>query len=763
MHQSDTADKARADGARRAQVSLGLAVVVLDGLVPLLPGLVQKLIAGGDLPAERDSHLQPPSVRGLLERLLRVDAVYLSVLIFSGVIWSLSPIPSGSPIVGGIIDHLKSRPAAGLLEGIGLGLGLLVLAWRLLAFLGVAAWILAPGSAASRLAFLPPADLYRRSRPAEKAAHPTPVSSRSDGAGVYHLAAFAVYGALEAYFALTTKVGTHLATGLISERSSDPVAFLWFLGWWPYALAHHLNPFHTSLVWAPGGYDLAWTTPIPSLSVLALPLTHAAGAIVSYNVLTILAAPLAAYAGFLLANELGITRWFALGAGLIYGFSPYIFSQERGHLNLIIAFVPPLVGVVWLRFRRKRLRRGVTIVLLSLALAFQFGVSNEIFATTCLFFGLLLVADYGWNRGDADRAMRRSDWTAAAWGLVGSLVLLSPYLVEMLLHLRTGPVNLPAYFSNDVYGIVFPSPLSPFGTSLHSLTGALLEKGSELDGYIALPLLALFAFFSVRAFRSRKSSPQLRVLALFGIAALAISLGPQLQVRGQFWLPPFSSTASVNVAIMPWSVPARLPILSNVLPDRISMYTALFVGMTIMGGLQELLVAGRGVPSQGRRGTGHVAMAVLAVLGIVADLPWTQRSTLGFPIDHTVVPALFSSPRLSRCIPPSSVALFLPFGGAGYAMGDQLAAKYSFSMAGGYLGTVPARAHSDALYAALSEYAPLPPGMRTDFASVLLQHGIDTVVVPTGVGSPWTTYVSALGPSFPVACSSGGVTVYRHS
>ncbi|MDA8374086.1 MAG: hypothetical protein M0Z91_07565 [Actinomycetota bacterium] len=760
MFQRQAKSAAAGASPERRRVVPKLVVLVVDGLVPLLPGLLEQLWRRGD-PDSR-SRGSTPEWSCLLRRLLHVDSIYLIALIASGVAWSIWPIPSGSPIVGGILNHLSSRPLVGVMESAGLGIALLSLIWRLVAFVGIAAWIVFPTSAVARLSRLPPLGRLGRHRPSvaegETTTHPAPRSLIR-----FHLAALVVYLVLEAYFAVTTKIGIHLATGLISEHSADPVAFLWFLGWWPFAFAHHLNPFHTSLVWAPQGFDLAWTTPIPSLSVLTLPLTQAAGAIVSYNALTIMAAPLAAYAAFLLANELGITRWFALGTGLIYGFSPYLFSQERGHLNLIIAFVPPLLGVIWLRFRRKRLGRAATIILLAIALAFQFGVSNEIFATTCLFFALLLVADWGRHRGDAGRAMNGGDWATAALGLVGSLVLLAPYLAEMVLHLRTTPVNAPAYFSNDIYGIIFPSPLSPFGTTFQGLTRGLLEKGSELDGYISLPLLLLFAFFAVRAFRSKKSSTLLRTLAVFGIASLAISLGPQLQVRGQFWLPLFSSTASVSAAIMPWSLPAKFPILANILPDRISMYTALFLGLTIMGGLQELRLARKGEKLPRRKaGTGYVALAVLAIVGVVADLPWTQKSTLGFPIDRTVVPALFSSPGLSRCIPPSSVALFLPFGGAGYAIADQLAADYRFSMAGGYLGTTPRRVHGDALFAALSADMPLPPGMRTDFASVLLQHGINTLVVSTGVGTPWTSYVSALGPSFPVACSSGGVIVYRH-
>ena len=43
----------------------------------------------------------------------------------------------------------------------------------------------------------------------------------------------------------------------------DPIQFIWFLNWWPWAVAHGLNPFISYYVWYPHGFNLTWATSMP--------------------------------------------------------------------------------------------------------------------------------------------------------------------------------------------------------------------------------------------------------------------------------------------------------------------------------------------------------------------------------------------------------------------------------------------------------------------------------------------------------------------
>src|SRR4051794_21185643 len=65
----------------------------------------------------------------------------------------------------------------------------------------------------------------------------------------YVLVAFAYWG---------VRLLPHPGRYLIGS-GSDPQIFVWSFGWWRHALAHALNPIHTHVIWAPLGYNLAWT------------------------------------------------------------------------------------------------------------------------------------------------------------------------------------------------------------------------------------------------------------------------------------------------------------------------------------------------------------------------------------------------------------------------------------------------------------------------------------------------------------------------
>jgi hypothetical protein len=734
------------DGGRTTLA--GLTYLIVDGLIPLLPGIVMRLAD------QRVSYPTKDRREDLLGALLLVDTIYLVVLGLSAILWGLSPLPSGTSIIGGIKLHLLHDPLSGAAELLALSLGFLSILLRLVLFVVVALSLLLQRPLPRRIR-LDREHTHEHNDSTLSQTDPRAPNTRGSTL-VIHGVAIVGFCALELVFALRTHLGLHLGSGLLAEHSADPVTFVWFIRWWPYAITHHLNPFMSSIDWFPHGYDLSWATPIPVLSLVMWPITSGFGAIVSYNVLTILAAPLAAYGAFLLGRALRLSPAGSIAIGLIYGFSPYVFAQERGHLNLIYAMIPPVVGAIWLHYRAGRLGPRGTIVLLGIAFAVQFGISNEIYATLGLFFVALLLADYGITRS-GPKALRRSDLTVAAGGLLLSIILISPYLYEMLTHLHTNGVNSPFGFSNDVFGILLPNPLEPFGGSVTHITTALIAKGSELDGYLALPLLLVVVCISVLSLRGRGSST-LRALVYLFFLSFVISLGPQLQSHGQYWLPPFGATGSFDVAIMPWDLPARLPILNNILPDRLSLYTALFMALVLVKGFEERGALLR--VSTPRWSWQSIIGLGLIVIGFGMSLPLTEASVLGVSY-APLVPRFFSSSALHRCLGAHPVTLNLPFGGAGFAMGDQAAADFSFAMAGGYLGTAPSWTQGDPLYQALLAGAPLPKSMETSFASQLRQMGITAVITPSSIGAPWTSYVGALGKTYPLVCSEQGVNVYR--
>jgi hypothetical protein len=123
----------------------------------------------------------------------------------------------------------------------------------------------------------------------------------------------------------------------------DQAFFIWCLVWWPYAIAHYLNPFVTKLIFAPVGFNLTWSTSIPLLSLLAFALTATLGPITTFNLLCVVCPALSAWTAFLLCHSLTGRLGPSILGGYIFGFSSYMLAQMfGGHLNLLAAFLIPL-------------------------------------------------------------------------------------------------------------------------------------------------------------------------------------------------------------------------------------------------------------------------------------------------------------------------------------------------------------------------------------------------------------------------------------
>jgi hypothetical protein len=103
----------------------------------------------------------------------------------------------------------------------------------------------------------------------------------------------------------------------------DPISFIWFLNWWPWAIAHGLNPFISYYVWYPHGFNMTWATSVPLAPLLMWPLTWLYGAVVSYNVLSLVAPALSAWTGFLLARYLTRDTPASFIGRYLFGFSSF--------------------------------------------------------------------------------------------------------------------------------------------------------------------------------------------------------------------------------------------------------------------------------------------------------------------------------------------------------------------------------------------------------------------------------------------------------
>ena len=180
--------------------------------------------------------------------------------------------------------------------------------------------------------------------------------------------------------------------GYFIGRDTDPPQTMWFFNWWRFSFAHGLNPFVTDWVWAPLGINLAWTTFVPLLAWISIPLQITVGEPATYNIITMLMPPLAAFCAFVLCRRVTGAFWPSLLGGYIFGFSPHMLGEVLGHLVVIAVFPVPLIALTALKRLDDEISAVRFIMMLTLLLVTQFLCSVDLFATMTLVAGFSLSA-----------------------------------------------------------------------------------------------------------------------------------------------------------------------------------------------------------------------------------------------------------------------------------------------------------------------------------------------------------------------------------
>ena len=241
----------------------------------------------------------------------------------------------------------------------------------------------------------------------------------------------------------------------VGSYGSDQACFAWSLAWWPHAIEHGIHPLLTHLVYAPDGWNLAWTSSIPGPALLAWPLTAAVGPVVAYDVLALAAPALAAWCTYLLCRELGSGAPAALAGGLVFGFGTYETAETLNHLNLALVFTLPLAGLVVARYLRGSLsdRRFVAYFALCVVGVFATFLETLFWATLggAFALGMGLVFTRGRDRALLFRCLLLS---VLAYAI--ALVVAAPYLWVALAH--PDPLGISGRgFELDLANLIIPT------------------------------------------------------------------------------------------------------------------------------------------------------------------------------------------------------------------------------------------------------------------------------------------------------------------
>src|SRR5579863_437866 len=422
----------------------------------------------------------------------------------------------------------------------------------------------------------------------------------------------------------------------------DPPGAVWVFDWWKFSLTHGINPFHTDFIDYPSGVNLVSNASMPLLTLFGIPITAWLGPIASLNFFLELALATSAWAMYLLARSLSVRPTFAVVAGLVYGFGPYMATESRGSAHPSLAFValPPLILLCLVRVPQKRLRMSTAGLVIGLLAAGQALIDPE--ALTDLAILLVIVGVVG----VAIFRPRRVSWRSYIFAMtIAAAVFLAIVGYPLWFglfgpsHIR-GPVQPPRVlqmYSADLLGPIVPTAQQIIAPSAMAHLSARFAAGnpSESLAYLGLPFVLMLIALTLASWRDR------RVTGAFTLAAIAfvLSLGSRLTVAGH-----------VTVVPLPEAVLSHVPLLNSTVPARFALYVALFGALAVALGLERLL----SLKFPSRVALLRSAAVAIALLACTATL-WPARSWSGAPQSADQIVAALET------LPPGSVVLTYPY------------------------------------------------------------------------------------------------------
>lgn len=513
------------------------------------------------------------------------------------------------------------------------------------------------------------------------------------------------------YMLFAFSIGFGLTRSYLGLYSHDQVSYIWELYWWPYAIGHHINPFFSTFIWNPYGIDLTIPATVPGASLLAFPITLIFGPVASYNILIIVGNALSSFFTFLLIKHL--TKSFKAGviAGLFFGFSTYQFVQVI-HLNLVLTFLIPLIGYLFLLFWDKKLHRIAFILLVGLCLTLQYLIAIEIFVTFSLFIGISYVIFIFVYPEQLKKLVNFSMYLIAAYAFC--IILLSPFIYTALTHkIPTSQLNPAASYSIDPLNFILPTKSTYFGANdFAKLSSTFFGSIYENSGYLGIPAFIIIIIYSVKYWNEKLTRFLFSLLLCF----MVLSLGPTLHIAGY------------DIFTLPEHYLGTIPVIDQILPERLTVYV-FFVASLMIG-----MWAGKELKSL--RAT-KIDLTlyfkyILIALTLIALLPNVRGGTT-----HTniTIPYFFTSGIYKNYIQKGDNVLYFPYAGNGDSMLYQEYTHMYFNLAEGYVGPwdlTPKEFLSSPMTTKLHliSRSPLTSKDFNDFKKYLYDFKVNEIVLP---------------------------------
>jgi hypothetical protein len=532
----------------------------------------------------------------------------------------------------------------------------------------------------------------------------------------------------------------HLTVPNLRQYWTDEQFYAWSLGWWPYAVSRGINPLFSTQIGAPHGYDLAWASTAPSVDLVMWPVTAAFGVVVSYNIVTLLIAPVSAWAMFVLARRLTGRFWASLLAGVVYGFCPYeLLHTWQGQPNLTVIGLFPFVAYLLLRWWDESLPRSWFLIWMTLILALQFYTFNENFAElTAVLAGGLVIGFAVAGRAARRRVLRLAGLTAIAY--VGAIILSSPYLIYSLKHYQGSLQRQSPAYATPLIRMILPASSKMFGlTPLIRYSNNLRAGG--IENYVGIPLIVILLLLAVFTWRSRITW----LLVIGFVFAIGLAVGPQVVV-----------TSVRHTYTLPWAGLWKLPFARSAEPTRFIVFGVLVLAIALA--LWLAAPAKSKLQLAARWSIGLLAAAVIisdsytSYIDVQPVPPGYVYETGMHPVNQ--LPAFITDGMYRRYLRPGEIVVILT-GRGNAGMLFQAASGFYFRIAGGYINAslTPTDAFPPQV-ALLARGTKSAIGTFEDYAR---SQRIGALVVEQSWARPWMRRLPGFGMR---GTSVGGVTIY---
>jgi hypothetical protein len=448
--------------------------------------------------------------------------------------------------------------------------------------------------------------------PAQTAREPRPRS----GSRWANWLVLALY--LAGALAVTWRLWVSPASRMQVGDPTDIDLFAWFIRYSAESVAHGSLPhLVTTAMNAPRGVNLMWNTSLLLPGVLLTPVTLLAGPQVSLTVLLTLGFAGSAATMFWVLRRWSVSTWPAALGGAVYGFSPAMAASGIGHYHVQFAVLPPLIIDALLRIMTGRGRPVRTGVWLGVLTAVQLFTGEELLLDTAVAGLVIAVVLILVNTREV--AGRAASAAAGLGSAAVAALVLAGYGLWVQFH---GPLTehgspwKVTHFRNRAAAFVTPGS----NLVLHTKADAAAMAAHpsyvvEYVAYLGWPLLVVLLAATIRYWADRR----IRVAALSCAVLEIFSLGTVQVVRG----------VTVPPALLPWSWLRHLPVLSQVLPDRLSILADGLAATVLAVALYLALTRAREAGGGWWRRAIPVAIAVIAVLPLV-PLPY-QVTRVGQP------------------------------------------------------------------------------------------------------------------------------------